>query len=247
MKEIQFVGAERSRGRAGQAQGSLFLGTDPAESAAAARCHHELELVEGDEAVAVAVDALDHAAALGDGGGLPEAAQDARELGGRDEAVAVGVEDHEGVAQVLLHGGGVGGRGLHERGELGQADAAVAVRVRLLHHARHLVVGHGVAHALEQRRQLGPRDLPVAVRVELAEHALRLVPGRRRRRRRPPREWEWGRGRRRARRGGVRRGRACSPGAAALAAAGAGEEGPNLAHGSGAGEEREWIDVAGDY
>jgi hypothetical protein len=195
----------------------LFLGTDPAESAG----HHELELVEGHESVAVAVDALDHAAALGDGGGLAEAAQDARELGGRDEAVAVGVEDREGVAQVLLDGVGVAGRRVHERRELGQADVAVAVRVGLLHHARHLVVGGRVAHALEQRRQLGPRDLAVAVRVELAEDALRLVPGRRRRH---------PRGRARGR---ERRGRRAWPGAAALAAAGAAEEGAHLAHGTG--------------
>ena len=35
--------------------------------------HHELELVEGDEAVTVAVDALDHALALCDGGWLAKA------------------------------------------------------------------------------------------------------------------------------------------------------------------------------
>jgi hypothetical protein len=143
--------------------------------AASSPGHHDLELVEGDEAVAVLVDALDHAAALRDGGGLAEAAEDARELGGGDGAAAVGVEDAEGVAQVLLDGGRVAGhRGVEGR-ELGQADEAVAVRVRLGHHARHLVVRRAVAQALEQRRQLRPRDPPVAVRVELAEHARHLL------------------------------------------------------------------------
>lgn len=147
--------------------------SDPAEAGAGG--HHELELLEVDEAVAVAVDAVDHAAALGDGGGLADAAEDAGQLGGGDDAVAVGVKHAEGVAQVLLGGGGVADRGGADGGELAERDVAVAVGVGLLHHARHLVVGDGVAHAAEQRRQLGPRDPPVAVRVELPEHPLRLV------------------------------------------------------------------------
>ena len=80
-----------------------------------------------------------------DGGGLAEPPEDARELGGGDGAGAVGVEDAEGVAQVLLDGGGVARDGGVEGGELVEADDAVAVDVRLGHHARQLVVGGGVA------------------------------------------------------------------------------------------------------
>jgi len=112
---------------------------------ASAPGHHDLELLEGDEAVAVLVDALDHAPALGDGGGLAEPPEHARELGGGDGAVALGVEDAKGVAQVLLDGGGVTHDSGVEGGELVEADEAGAVDVQLGHHARQLVVGGGVA------------------------------------------------------------------------------------------------------
>jgi len=154
-------------------------------SEAAAARHHDLELLERDEAVAVLVDALDHAAALRDGGGLAEAPEDARELGGGDGAVAVGVEDAERVAEVLLDCRRVAGHRRVQRRELVQADEAVAVRVRLGHHPRHLVVGGRVAQALEQRGELRPRDPTVAVRVELAEHARHLLLRGRRPRRGP--------------------------------------------------------------
>lgn len=147
----------------------------------AASGHHDLEFLEGDEAVAVLVDALDHAAALLDGGLLAEAVEDAGELGGGDGAVAVGVEDAEGVAEVLLDGGRVAAGGGVEGGELVEADEAVAVGVRLGHHAGELVVGGRVPEALEQRAELGPRDPAVAVGVELAEHPLHLLLRRRRR------------------------------------------------------------------
>jgi len=62
--------------------------------------------------------------ALRDGGRLPEAAQDAHELGGGDEAIAVGAEDHERAAQVLLYS--MGGGRPHQRDELiRQADVAI--------------------------------------------------------------------------------------------------------------------------
>lgn len=93
----------------------------------AASCHHDLEFLEGDEAVAVLVDALDHAAALLDGSLLAEAVEDAGELGGGDGAVAVGVEDAEGVAEVLLDGGRVAAGGGVEGGELVEADEAIAI------------------------------------------------------------------------------------------------------------------------
>jgi hypothetical protein len=179
--------------------------------------HHDLELLEADPSVAVAVDAAYHAPALRDGGGLPDPAQHPRELGGGDGAVAVGVEDAERAAEVLLDG--VGGRG-HEGRELGEADVPVAIGVRLLHHARELVVGGGVAHGREERRELGPGDAAVAVGVELAEHALELVGGGR-----------WGR----VTGGGGGARRRGGGGAGAGTAAAAGEEGAHLAHGGSGG------------
>jgi hypothetical protein len=56
-----------------------------------------------------------------------EATQDACELDEHDEAVVIGVEDHEGMVHVL---------------------------VDLLHHAWHLIVGDGMAHAHDQRREI---------------------------------------------------------------------------------------------
>uniref|UniRef100_A0A8R7U0M2 Uncharacterized protein n=1 Tax=Triticum urartu TaxID=4572 RepID=A0A8R7U0M2_TRIUA len=134
--------------------------------------HHDLELVEGDEAVAVLVDALDHAPALLHRGLLAEAVEHARQLRGRDVAAAVRVEHLEGEPQVLLV---VAGRRGVERRELLQADEAVAVRVRLSHHAGQLVLGGRVAQALEEGGQLRPRDPAVAVGVELAEDPLHLL------------------------------------------------------------------------
>ena len=71
--------------------------------------------------------------ALGDGGGLAEPPEHTRELGGGDGAGAVGVEEAEGVAQVLLDGGRVARDGGVEGGELVEANEAVAVGVRLSH------------------------------------------------------------------------------------------------------------------
>ncbi|CAL9149801.1 unnamed protein product [Musa hybrid cultivar] len=134
--------------------------------------HHGLELIEADEAVAVEVDAVDHAAALGDGGALADPAEDAGDLVGGDGAAAVEVEDGEGEAEVLLDGRR--GAGV-EFDELGEGDEPVAVGVGLAHHAAELLLGGPLAaEALEDIGELRRRDLAVAVGVELVEHPLEV-------------------------------------------------------------------------
>lgn len=133
--------------------------------------HHGLELLEVNEAVPVAVDPLDHAAALGDGGALTDPAEDPGELVCGDDAVSVEVEDGEGEAEVL-----VGRRrrrvDLHE---LLQGDEPVPVGVGLDHHLAELLLGGREAEAREHRGELLGRDLAVAVGVELVEDALEVT------------------------------------------------------------------------
>lgn len=133
--------------------------------------HHGLELLEANEAVPVAVDPLDHAAALGDGGALPNPAEDPAELVRGDDAVSIEVEDGEGEAKVLV------GRSrrrvdLHE---LLQGDEPVPVGVGFDHHLAELLLGGRVAEAREHRGELLGRDLAVAVGVELVEDALEVT------------------------------------------------------------------------
>lgn len=133
--------------------------------------HHGLELLEANEAVAVAVDPLDHAAALVNGGALPDPAEDPGDLVRGDDAVSVDVEDGEGEAEVL-----VGRRRRRvDLQELLQGDEPVPVGVGLDHHPAELLLGGRVAEAGEHRRELLGRDLAVAVGVEFVEDALEVT------------------------------------------------------------------------
>ena len=104
------------------------------------------------------------------------------ELAGGDEAVLVEVVEVEGVAELLVAGGGAGvglgaGVGAVELGELVEVDEAVAVGVDLGHNASDLG-GIGVgAECAEDVLELGAGDLAVAVLVELVEDLLDLRHG----------------------------------------------------------------------
>lgn len=141
---------------------------------ARAHHHHHPELLEVDGAVAVAIDAADHPAALGEGAVLAEAAHDGVELLGGDGAVAVDVEDGEGVLEVLQDLVGVDALCV-ELDELREADAAIAVAVNLADHVVQLQLRRRLPQAPHDRPQLRRRDLAVAVHVELVEHLLQLI------------------------------------------------------------------------
>ncbi|CAD5182427.1 unnamed protein product [Musa acuminata subsp. malaccensis] len=140
--------------------------------AASASGHHGLELLEADEAIAVAVDAVDHAAALGEGGALPDPAEDVGELVRRDGAAAVEVEDGEGEAEVLLERRGSS----VEVDELGEGDESVAVNIGLAHHAAELLLGGRLAaENLKDSGELRRRDLAVAIGIEFVEDSLQVA------------------------------------------------------------------------
>ncbi|TKW13285.2 hypothetical protein SEVIR_5G090450v4 [Setaria viridis] len=160
--------------------------------------HHLLELLEPDASVAVDVDAGDHPLALLGAAPLPDLREHPAELGGGDAAVPVDVVDVEGGAELGLElavvPAGAGAR--VERRELAQVHVAVAVRVELVHHGRHLPApvrrGRRRGDGAVDRGELRGGDPAVPVRVEAGEHLLHLrghrrgplALGRRRRRRR---------------------------------------------------------------
>ncbi|URD92710.1 hypothetical protein MUK42_33498 [Musa troglodytarum] len=97
--------------------------------AASASGHHGLELLEADEAIAVAVDAVDHAAALGEGGALADPAEDVGELVCRDGAAAVEVEGGEGGAEGLLERRGAVLRSTNSAKEMNPSPSISASRI----------------------------------------------------------------------------------------------------------------------
>ena len=103
--------------------------------------HHHLDkLLVVDLTVAVDVGLPDHLVDLLVGELLPKVGHDVTELGGGDEAVAVLVEDLEGLEDLLLgvsilHFAG------HHGEELGEVDGAVAVGVDLVDHVHELGLG----------------------------------------------------------------------------------------------------------
>ena len=93
-----------------------------------------------DLSVSVDVSLSDHLVDLFVGQLLAEVRHDVPELGRRDEAVAVLVEDAEGFPDLLL-GVGVFHLAGHHGEELGEVDGAVAVGVDLVDHVHELGLG----------------------------------------------------------------------------------------------------------
>jgi hypothetical protein len=108
--------------------------------------HHAREVVEADEAVAIAVDAADHAAAVLDGaGGVAERGEHGAELLRGDPAVAVRVEHRERVAELGLV------LRLRGRGLLGREPGGL----RLGQHRGQLVLA--ADHPAQRHLQVLPR------------------------------------------------------------------------------------------
>ena len=102
--------------------------------------HHSNELLVVDVTVSVDVGLSDHLVDLLVGQLLSQVCHDVAQLGGRDETVAVTIEDLEGLNQLLLsvrilHLAG------HEREELREVDGAVAVSINLVDHVLELGLG----------------------------------------------------------------------------------------------------------
>ena len=90
-----------------------------------------------------------------------------------DEAVAVLVEDAEGLLELLL-GVGVLHLAGHEGAELGEVNGAVAVGVDLVDHVLQLGLGRVLAERAHDGAELLGGDGAVAVLVEEGERLLEL-------------------------------------------------------------------------
>mmetsp|Transcript_54403 Transcript_54403/g.161653 ORF Transcript_54403/g.161653 Transcript_54403/m.161653 type:complete len:210 (+) Transcript_54403:166-795(+) len=136
--------------------------------------HHDLdELLVVDLAVTVNVRLADHLVDLLVSQLLAEVGHDVAELSRRDEAVAVLVEDTEGLLELLL-GVGVLHLARHERAELGEVNGAVAVGVDLVDHVLQLGLGRVLAERAHHGAKLLGGDGAVTVLVEQREGLLEL-------------------------------------------------------------------------
>merc|ERR1712199_141159 len=136
--------------------------------------HHDLdELLVVDLAVTVNVGLAEHLIDLLVGELLAEVGHDVAQLGSGDEAVAVLVEDLEGLLDLLL-----GVRVLHLAGhegeELGEIDGAVAVSVDLVDHVLELSLSGVLAQGAHDGAKLLGGDGAIAILVEEGECLLEL-------------------------------------------------------------------------
>merc|ERR1719181_1347302 len=136
--------------------------------------HHDLdELLVVDLAVTVNVRLADHLVDLLVGELLAEVGHDVAKLSRRDEAVAVLVEDAEGLLELLL-----GVRVLHLAGhqgaELREVNGAVAVGIDLVDHVLQLRLGRVLAERAHDGAELLGGDRAVTVLVEEGEGLLEL-------------------------------------------------------------------------
>merc|ERR1719456_2060168 len=94
-------------------------------------------------------------------------------LGGRDESVAIAVEDLEGLDQLLL-GVGVLHLARHEAQELREIDSTVAIRIDLIDHVLQLSLSGVLAQRAHHRAKLLGRNGAIAILVEEREGLLEL-------------------------------------------------------------------------
>merc|ERR1719482_1117653 len=136
--------------------------------------HHDLhELLVVDLAVTVNVGLADHLVDLLVGQLLAEVGHDVAQLSRRDEAVAILVEDAEGLLELLL-GVGVLHLARHEGAELGEVNRAVAVSIDLVDHVLELSLGRVLAERAHDGAKLLGGDGAVTVLVEKGEGLLEL-------------------------------------------------------------------------
>merc|ERR1719478_1408185 len=136
--------------------------------------HHDLdELLVVDLAVTVNVGLADHLVDLLVGELLAEVGHDVAELSRRDEAVAVLVEDAEGLLELLLRVGVLHLAG-HEGAELGEVNGAVAVGIDLVDHVLQLSLGRVLAERAHDGAELLGGDGAITVLVEEGEGLLEL-------------------------------------------------------------------------
>merc|ERR1712057_40607 len=136
--------------------------------------HHDLdELLVVELAITINISLTDHLVDLLVGGLLAEVGHDVTELSSGDEAVAVLVEDLEGLLDLLL---GVGVLHLlsHEVEELGEVDGAGAIGIDLIDHVVELSLGGVLAEGAHDSAQLLRGDGTIAVLVEEGEGLLEL-------------------------------------------------------------------------
>jgi len=146
------------------------------ESTEATPFHHLLELLVIDHSISINVHLHDHLLAILHRSPLlqPQRGQNGPQLFHGDEAIAVLVEDVEGLSHVLVLVTVVHDV-LVEFPELIDVDTPISVNVYSLDHQGKLLVGNENAQILQGVVELLLRDSPVTVAVEHLEDALELV------------------------------------------------------------------------
>jgi len=137
------------------------------------RGHHRDELFVVDLTVAVNVGLPDHLVDLLISQLLSQVGHDVPQLGGGDEAVAVLVEDTEGLPD-LLFAVGVLHLARHHGQELGEVDCAIAVGIDLVDHVLQLCLCGVLSQGAHDRAQLLGGDGAISVLVEQGEGLLEL-------------------------------------------------------------------------
>lgn len=144
--------------------------------------HHGFEVVEVDLAGTFTVDAMDHALAVFQGGGVvAQVDEDGVQFVRRDAPVLVQIEHVEGGCELIHHVyAAVMTTSRVEIDKLLQIDEAIPVGVRLLHHQQRLFMRRLVSQRSHHAEQLLRRDLPISVRIKLRERLPHLLQQRRR-------------------------------------------------------------------
>merc|ERR1711879_237701 len=124
--------------------------------------HHFDKLFIVDLAIAIDIGLADHLIDLFIRELLTKVRHHMTKLGGRDESVAITVEDLEGLDQLLL-GVGVLHLARHEAQELGEIDSTVAIRIYLIDHVLQLSFSWVLAQRAHHRAKLFGRDSAISV------------------------------------------------------------------------------------